>query len=94
MESCQLHATAALYHEKEHQYPLDGRMGGPQNLFSRCEEKNLPVSNPTTAIQSMRLKHNGFYYVTGCCILEVFSFPRQFSYFHKFRLPSAAIHLG
>jgi hypothetical protein len=40
--SGQLHAPAALLPGKEPSYPLDRRLGGPQNRSGRgCEEKNF-----------------------------------------------------
>jgi hypothetical protein len=51
--SGQLHAPAALLLRKEPQYPLDGRLGGPQGQ-SGCygEEKNLaPARNQMLAVQ-------------------------------------------
>jgi hypothetical protein len=42
--SGQLHAAGALARGKSHRYPLDRRLGGPQNWSGRCgEEKNLAL---------------------------------------------------
>jgi hypothetical protein len=45
--SCHLHAPAALLPGKEPRYPLDRRLGGPQNLFG--QEKSDPSSVQTVA---------------------------------------------
>jgi hypothetical protein len=40
----QLNAPAALLPEKELQYPLGRRLGGPHSLLGRCEEEISPAS--------------------------------------------------
>jgi hypothetical protein len=48
----QLHASAASRQEKNHWYPLDRRLGGPQSRFGRGgEEKN---SQPPPGIEHPR----------------------------------------
>jgi hypothetical protein len=49
----QLHAPNANLPEKSPRYPLDRRLGGPQNRSGRCgEEKRLAhAGNPTPAVQ-------------------------------------------
>jgi hypothetical protein len=54
--SGQIHAPAALTHEKEPQYVLDRRLGGPQSRSGRCGEKILtPAGNRTWAVQPVAL---------------------------------------
>jgi hypothetical protein len=51
----QLHAPAALPPGKEHRYPLDRRLGGPQSRSGHSgEEKNsnmAPAENQTPVVQ-------------------------------------------
>jgi hypothetical protein len=51
--SAQLHVPATLPLGKNPQYPLDRRLGSPQNRFGRCEEeKNFaPAGNRAPAVQ-------------------------------------------
>jgi hypothetical protein len=55
--SGQVHAPAALNPGKSPWYPLDRRLGGPQNRPGRYREKKniAPAGNPTPAVQPVAI---------------------------------------
>jgi len=63
MESGQLHIPATLPPEKDHQYPLDRRLGGPHSQTGHYdkEKKSLPLPGIKLLSSSPLQTHNLFY---------------------------------
>jgi hypothetical protein len=56
------------------QYSLDRRLGGPQRLFERCEEKNLThtaVQIPAIQPAHIAMPTNKYYYLGRQILTEI-----------------------